>query len=152
MNDEYEIRQLVEKYADAVCRRDKDDWASTWSDNSLWNLGSVPPVNGKEAIVNLWVNAMSGFPYVAQLIQNGTTTVNGEEASGRWYIVEHIQTSEKDDDGNIKGFFNIGVYQDKYIKENGNWVFKERHYSVLYNDNGTGNMTGTANPYPDLIK
>ena len=42
MSDEYEIRQLVEKYADAVCRRDRDDWASTWSDDSLWNLG-LPP-------------------------------------------------------------------------------------------------------------
>jgi len=151
MSDDYEIRQLVEKYADAVCRRDKGDWSSTWCEDSLWNLGSVPPVNGRDSIVELWVNAMSGFPYVAQLIQNGTTEVNGDKASGRWYIVEHIQTNDKDDQGNIIGFFNIGVYQDKYIKEDGKWLFKERHYSVLYNDNGTGNMTGTANPYPDLI-
>ena len=40
---------------------------------------------------------------------------------------------------------------DKYIKENGEWLFKLRNYAVLYNDNGTGNMTGTANPYPELI-
>ena len=41
MSDDYEIRQLVEKYADAVCRRDKDDWSSTWCEDSLWNLGSI---------------------------------------------------------------------------------------------------------------
>ena len=80
MSDKYEIRQLVEKYADAVCRRDKDDWASTWSDDSHWNLGSVPPVDGKDNIVELWVNAMSGLPYVAQLVQNGTVEVDGNEA------------------------------------------------------------------------
>ena len=57
-----------------------------------------------------------------------------------------------DSDGNPVGFFNIGVYQDKYIKENGKWLFQLRKYAVLYNDNGTGNMTGTANPYPELIK
>ena len=39
----------------------------------------------------------------------------------------------------------------RYIKENGKWLFQLRKYAVLYNDNGTGNMTGTANPYPELI-
>ena len=38
MNDDYAIRQLVEKYADAVCRRHKEDWASTWSEDSIWDL------------------------------------------------------------------------------------------------------------------
>jgi len=151
MSDEYAIRQLVEKYADAVNRVDKEDWASTWCDDSEWDLSSMPAVKGKDAIVELWVNAMAGFPFVAQLIQNGTTEINGDTATGRWYIVEHIQTTEKDSEGNPVGFFNIGVYQDKYIKENGKWLFQLRKYAVLYNDNGTGNMTGTANPYPELI-
>jgi hypothetical protein len=55
----------------------------------------MPAVTGKDAIVELWVNAMAGFPFVAQLIQNGTTEINGDTATGRWYIVEHIQTTEK---------------------------------------------------------
>ena len=95
MSDKEEIRNLVEKYADAVCRRDEADWSSTWCDNSLWNLGSIPPVEGKEAIVGLWVQAMSGFPFVAQLIHNGTVEVDGDKATGRWYIVEHLQFPEK---------------------------------------------------------
>ena len=88
-------------------------------DNSIWNLGSIPPVEGKEAIVGLWVQAMSGFPFVAQLIHNGTVEVDGDKATGRWYIVEHLQFPEKDEEGNPTGMFNIGVYQDKYIKING---------------------------------
>ena len=63
----------------------------------------MPAVTGKDAIVELWVNAMAGFPFVAQLIQNGTTEINGDTATGRWYIVEHIQTTEKDSDGNPVG-------------------------------------------------
>ncbi len=152
MNDDYAIRQLVEKYADAVCRRHKEDWASTWSEDSIWDLSSMPAVSGKDAIVDLWVNAMAGFPYVAQLIQNGTTEVDCYVAKGRWYITEHIQTAENDDDGKPIGFFNIGVYQDLYIKQDVHCLFKERKYAVLYNDNGTGNMTGTVNSYPELVK
>ena len=115
MSDKEEIRSLVEKYADAVNRVDKEDWSSTWCEDSEWDLSSMPAVKGKDAIVELWVNAMAGFPYVAQLIQNGTTEVDGDTATGRWYIVEHIQTTEKDADDNPVGFFNIGVYQDKYL-------------------------------------
>ena len=88
---------------------------------------------------------MSNFPFAAQLIQNGTVEVNGNSASGRWYIVEYLQFADK------TGMFNIGVYQDKYLKVSDEWLFKERYYNVLYNDNGTGNMAGTINPYPDLI-
>ena len=73
MSDKEEIRSLVEKYADAVNRVDKEDWSSTWCEDSEWDLSSMPAVKGKYAIVELWVNAMAGFPYVAQLIQNGTT-------------------------------------------------------------------------------
>ena len=114
MSDKEEIRNLVEKYADAVCRRDETDWSSTWHDNAIWNLGSIPPVEGRDAIVALWVQAMTGFPFVAQLIQNGTVEVNGDRATGRWYITEHLQFPEKDTEGNPTGLFNIGVYQDKY--------------------------------------
>ena len=109
MNDDYAIRQLVEKYADAVCRRHKEDWASTWSEDSIWDLSSMPAVSGKDAIVDLWVNAMAGFPYVAQLIQNGTTEVDGDVAKGRWYITEHIQTAENDDDGKPIGLSLIHI-------------------------------------------
>jgi len=44
-----------------------------------------------------------------------------------------------------------GAYVYKYIKVDGHWLFSERYYTVLYNDGGTGNMSGTINPYPDLI-
>ena len=87
MSDKEEIRSLVEKYADAVNRVDKEDWSSTWCEDSEWDLSSMPAVKGKDAIVELWVNAMAGFPYVDQLIQNGTTEVDGDTATGRWYIV-----------------------------------------------------------------
>ena len=145
MNDESEIRNLVYKYADAVCRRSKEDWSSTWSVNAVWELPSSPKVEGRDNIVTFWEEAMSNFPFAAQLIQNGTVEVNGEKATGRWYIVEHLQFADK------SGMFNIGVYQGKYIKVDGHWLFSERYYTVLYNDGGTGNMSGTINPYPDLI-
>ena len=86
MQDEQEIRNLVARYADAVCRRDQDDWSATWAEDGVWQLPGAPETQGRDNIVQLWAGAMAGFPFVAQLIQNGTVEVDGENATGRWYI------------------------------------------------------------------
>ena len=89
MSDKEEIRNLVEKYADAVCRRDEADWASTWAEDAVWDLSSMPPVKGKKDIVALWVQAMSGFPFAGQLIQNGTVEVDGDKAVSYTHLRAH---------------------------------------------------------------
>ena len=144
MTDEQQIRDLVATYADAVCRRDPDDWGSTWAEDGLWQLPGAPEARGREAIVQFWLGAMGRFPFVAQLVQNGTVHVDGDGATGRWYITEHL----KFEGGG--GMFNIGVYQDRYVKTSTGWKFAERHYAVLYNDGGAGDMSGDAQPFPPL--
>lgn len=142
MQDEQEIRNLVASYADAVCRRDQNDWSATWAEDGLWQLPGAPETKGRDNIVQLWLGAMAGFPFVAQLIQNGTVEVAGDTGTGRWYITEILKFA----DG--KGMFNIGVYQDRYKRTPDGWKFAERHYAVLYNDGDGGK--GTTSPYPAL--
>lgn len=145
VEDDRAIRDLVYRYADAVCRRDQDAWSATWTQDGIWQLPSAPRMEGRDAIVDLWASAMAGLPFVAQTPHYGVLDIDGDKASGRWYLTEHI----KFPDGN--GVFNVGCYQDKYVKRDGQWLFAERHYAVLYNDEGKGDMTGTANPFPPLI-
>lgn len=146
IEDDMAIRDLVYRYADAVCRRDEAAWADTWADDGLWCLPGAPAARGKEAIVALWVGAMAGFPFVAQIVNYGTLQIDGDRASGRWYLTENIKFV----DGG--GMHNIGTYQDKYVKTADGWKFSERHYAILYNDEGKGDMSGTSNPYPELIE
>ncbi len=146
IEDDMAIRDLVYRYADAVCRRDEAAWADTWADDGLWCLPGAPAARGKEAIVALWVGAMAGFPFVAQIVNYGTLQIDGDRASGRWYLTEDIKFA----DGG--GMHNISTYQDKYVKTADGWKFSERHYAILYNDEGKGDMSGTSNPYPELIE
>jgi len=140
------IRDLVYRYADAVCRRDEAAWGATWAADGVWQLPGAPRMEGREAIVGLWVNAMSGFPFVAQTVNYGILEIDDDTASGRWYLTENLKFA----DGG--GMFNIGCYQDRYVKQDGRWLFAERHYAVLYNDEGKGDMTGTVNEFPPLIE
>ena len=139
--DELEIRQLVALYADAVNRVDKDQWAGTWAEDSAWSLPGLGDVSGKEAIVNLWEQAMGGFEFVAQLVYHGTLFIDGDTGTGRWYLSEHLRPA-----GTTEGVFNIGSYADEYQRCDGRWLFARRNYSVLYNDEGKGDMSGTVTP------
>ena len=140
--DELEIRHLVAAYADAVNRRDQELWASTWSEQGAWSLPGAGSFSGKEAVVGLWVQAMSGFDFVAQLVYQGTIEIDGDKATGRWYLCEHLRPAGSED-----GMFNIGSYKDEYIKEEGNWRFASRDYHIMYNDEGKGNMSGMVIPF-----
>ena len=139
--DELAIRDLVARYIDAVNRYHKDDWAATWSESATWNLMGME-VSGRDAIVELWTNAMAGFEFAIMMLNSGTVTVDGESATGRWYLTEHLKTAEGD--SNI----TLGVYDDEYRRENGSWLFTRRSYQIIYQ--GPPDLSGNYTPFrPD---
>jgi len=143
MTDVEQIQDLVARYADAVCRRDQEAWAATWAEDALWQLPGAPETRGRDNIVALWVGAMANFPFVAQLVYNSTVSVDGDSATGRMYITEQMTVA----DGSERS--SIGVYQDRFVRTDGGWLFAERHYSILWNK-VEGNSRGDLLPYPDL--
>ena len=134
--DELEIRHLVAAYADAVNRRDAALWASTWAEDGVWALPGNE-VSGRDAVVGMWTAAMGSFEFVAQLVYQGTLEISGDEATGRWYLTEHLRGV-----GDESGRFTVGTYKDEYRKVHGRWCFSKRVYQVLYADTGPGVMTG----------
>lgn len=59
MSNEYvAIRELCERYVDAVNRRDAKDWGATWAPDAVWDLGRGP-VQGRDQIVAAWEGAMA---------------------------------------------------------------------------------------------
>jgi ketosteroid isomerase-like protein len=139
--DELAIRDLVARYIDAVNRYHQADWAATWSETAHWNLMGME-VEGREAIVGLWGGAMASFDFALMMLNSGTLQIDGDSATGRWYITEHIKPKE--------GAANItlGVYDDEYRKEDGQWLFSHRRYNVMYQ--GAADYSGNYTPYrPD---
>ncbi len=126
--DEFLIHKLVARYADAVNCRDEDAWAATWAEDAVWQLPMQQETRGRVPIVDLWVEAMKTLPFVVQLVHHGVVYVDGNFATGTWYLTEHMKFNEG------AGVFNIGVYKDRYTKTSGAWLFAERRYTILYND------------------
>ena len=68
--DREQVEELVHRYADAVVRRDADQWGSCWTHDARWVLGPTRDVVGRPAIVELWTKAMGTFDAVVQNVLN----------------------------------------------------------------------------------
>ncbi len=135
--DELAIRNLLARYADAVCRRDADAWIDTWAPDCTWDLGGGRVTRGHEETLALWQASIAKYPWVAQLPASGTVEQVGDDVHGRWYVLElnHV--------GDGSGVLHLGHYLDTYVRVDGGWRFGTRRFHLIYR----GSMdAGTVNP------
>jgi AcrR family transcriptional regulator len=120
------LRQLVDRYCDAVLRRDTAAWAATWTDDATWDLGGGA-LEGREAVVAAWEQAMAGFDWVVQAAP--TLVLEVDEAAGtgtgRVTVEERFQRA----DGR-RGIL-LGVYHDRYRRTADGWRFAARRLQVV---------------------
>jgi len=123
--DILKIQMLPQRYADAVMRHNGDDWAATWAKEGEWYLREKP-VCGRDEIRKVWEAAMAGFPFAVFLVQPAIVSVDGDKGTCRSYVTEILGAT----DGT--SFRVYGCYNDEVIREEGEWKFKSRRYSRLY--------------------
>jgi uncharacterized protein (TIGR02246 family) len=116
-----EIRALVERYADAINRRDAEAYAATWTSDGVWEIRG-DRYEGREAIMAYWQPLMAGIPWVLQTINNGTVDVMGDVATCRWFHTDFAVLP----DGAKR--MAIGLYYDTCSREDGEWRFAHRSY------------------------
>lgn len=137
LEDELALRNLMGRYADAVNRRDADAWVATWAVDGVWNLLGNP-VSGRDNILTLWQQMMGSFEFALMLPSSCLFQVNGDTASGHWYLHEYTR--------DLQGTATtvLSRYLDTYVKQGGQWLFQSRHYSFIYN--GPADLSGTYTP------
>lgn len=134
LEDRIAIRELLETYADAVCRVDADAWGSTWDEHGRWELPDFPEIGaieGRANIVALWKQAMQGFPGLVFLVTPGSIVVNGDEAR-----VVSCTSEVYDRDGATHR--DLGRYEDVMVKHGGRWLFKVRRFRYLHRQPSSG--------------
>lgn len=127
------LRQLAERYVDAVNRFDGDAWGATWAPDGEWRLGEV--FTGREAIVARWTTVMKSIPNVFMHVYSGVIDdVEGDRASGRWYMGEFLNLP----DGSRS--MNSICYFDTYRRIGGEWYIQTRRFAALYR--GPSDLSG----------
>lgn len=137
--DELAIRSLVARYAEAVSAYDEDQWAATWAEKGQWLVMGRSPA-GREELLEVWHELMSGFEFVVQQATSGYVALDGDRAKGSWQILEF---------GKLKAggsIINIGLYRDECVREAGEWRFAKRTFSPRYV--GPPDLSGGSIPFP----
>lgn len=134
IEDELALQNLMARYVDAVNRSDAEAWIATWAEDAQWNLlGS--PVDGRDNILALWQQMMASFEFAIMLPSTCLFDIQGDKASGHWYLHEHTRDLE----GNATTI--LSRYLDTYTKQDGQWLYQSRHYNFIYN--GAPDLSGS---------
>lgn len=125
--DEREIRALVARYLDAVRRFDATTLATTWAANGQWHVGPRTVV-GRDAIVELWKQIISRYESrIIQLMVESQVDAATGGATGRFTFLEFARKA-----GESKDHVEVGRYADTFARENGQWVFSQRRFTLIY--------------------
>jgi ketosteroid isomerase-like protein len=137
LEDELALRNLMGRYADAVNRVDAEAWIGTWAEDAIWNLLGNP-VSGRDNILALWKQMMSSFEFALMLPGSCLFEVDGNTATGHWYLHEYT----RDPEGNASTI--LSRYVDTYVKQDGQWLYQSRDYGFIYN--GPADLSGSYTP------
>ena len=126
-HDERAIRALVARYLDAVSRFDATALAATWATDGQWHLGPRTVV-GRDAIVELWKQIISRYESrIVQLMVESHVDAAPSGATGRFTFLEFARKA-----GESKDHVEVGRYADTFARENGQWVFSQRRFTLIY--------------------
>jgi ketosteroid isomerase-like protein len=139
IEDDLALRDLMARYIDAVNRRDGDAWIATWAQDATWTMLGQP-ISGRDTIFATWQQMMSSFEFALMLPSSSLFAVDGDTATGHWYLNEYL----RDQQGT--GMTIIGRYLDTCIKRDGQWLYQSRQYDLMYN--GPADLSGTHTPLP----
>jgi len=140
IEDELAIQDLGARYVDAVNRQHGLAWQETWAEDSVWHIMGQD-ISGRDNIFEFWNQTMSMFDFVIMALNSNSLDIVDGRASGRCYMTEYLCLKDN------APMMTQGVYNDTYVKEDGEWLFASRGYHVLYQ--GPSDLSGTYEPYPN---
>jgi uncharacterized protein (TIGR02246 family) len=124
VEDRLAIRELYGAYGDASSRADAEAFLACWADDGQWNTHLFSRA-GKKELKEQWDMLWMGFDKVAFLGDVAAIEVDGDRASARVTVREIVA---------LKGggvFKLAGLYRDELVRQNGQWLFAARDYSLL---------------------
>lgn len=129
--DRLAIRDLLDTFADAHTREDRELWASCWADDAVW-VTTQGEHRGKEQILAAWLSWNDAYHRARSILfrvtfnQAASIQIDGDSATGRSYF--SVATFSQETDGPVHFY---GMYRDRYAKSDGRWLFKSRAYDSI---------------------
>lgn len=141
VTDELAIRRLVDTFCDGVNSRDSGLWGSVWDDEgATFCLGGIERT-GKDIIVAGFVDGIEAYELLVQVAPNGLVEIDGDTATGRWYILEIGQLRSGSSSQ------QVALCHDEYRRTAGGWRLRRREVERIYK--GDAALEGWVRPVTD---
>jgi hypothetical protein len=131
LSDRIAIRDLINRYSDAVTRRDWPSVGATFHDDAIWSVGGAFNLEYRtRANIQAGLRAgVSTFEFLVQMTHSVVIELDGDHAASRTLINEIGRNSAQK-----SGLFLLGFYTDALSRRDGCWAFDRRHFEPLYVD------------------
>jgi len=124
------VKKLKARYC-AYCDAgyDADGIASLFTADGVWDGGPFGKYEGQEAIRTFFRGASKIFPFALHYVMNPLIEVQGQSATGRWYLLQPATLTE----GNQhQAVWLAARYEEEYVKVGGEWKFKHLKVSPAF--------------------
>ncbi len=128
------IRQLHQRYVDAVFRKDAEAFGNCFAENAEWRVGGNV-MRGRAEAVEVIKKVFPQFRRILMTFRQPILQVGDGVASGRTYVTENSLFA----DG--RPFAPIGIYYEHFVDEGDAWRFKWRLFQTQYV--GPPDLSGT---------
>lgn len=122
--DHHEISKVLIRYAHALDARDWELLGSCFATDGVTDYGDLGGINdGREQIVGLCRDALSGLDASQHLIGSVAIELNGDEASAVCYLqAQHVFKGAEGGDNFLVG----GTYRDRLVRAPEGWLIAHR--------------------------
>jgi len=114
------IRRLKHEYCHAVDAGNYDEWVALFTEDGTFERDGAAPIEGRRALREMITGEFDeSFEYTAHVVTNPVIDVDGDVATGRWYVTLVYEQP----DGTVG--WNQGVYEDAYRRVDGQWLHED---------------------------
>jgi len=130
VSDRLAVQDLINRYSDAISRKDFDLVATLFADNAVWKCSAPFNLHFEgQAISSSLMAAVAAFDMLVQTSAGSVIDLDGDRATARTTLFEMGRASA---DG--PGFIQFGIYDDVIELAGDRWQFLSRHFHCYYRD------------------
>jgi uncharacterized protein (TIGR02246 family) len=119
------VRQLHARYIDALWRKDTAAFVGCFTVDAQWKVAGLQ-ASGRVQIGNQFEKLMAPSERVVMFVGMPLIDIEHDKASSRVHVTEYVKRR----DGSAMR--TIGIYYDRYLCEDGCWLFQQRHFDLCY--------------------
>jgi hypothetical protein len=146
--DWVQIVDVAYRYAHAIDTKDWESLATCFAENAVLDVGGVPPIVGREAILARFEQSLARFTWTQHVIGSPQVRIDGNRATGRFYLIaQHIAEDEQGRRAQIAG----GIYEDEFEKTPEGWQFSLRRVRAYWTRGDEGVIHGGSLTAPERL-